>query len=359
MAKQGRNKGNASVKGVLDKAKAKQLAEAAEADVAAAALEEIMDIVDVTEFKLADAHVTASIIDALSGLYQTEVVYNIPKRSATGKKSWPVCKRMPNGYCKYEGKDNHMHILGISYQGALIAANVYGGLDFGVEGMPQLIEFGDKNYWVCEVYCHDLVRNNSYKRWQFEPEIKTTSSGGYYNDPFAMMTVQSKGVRNLILACIPQSIQTKWKQDFRDGKTPFDPQRVLEHGQRRITGATSNTRTEDTKKPPPKEKPKPKPKPNAEKPKPKTQGIQDLEQVCKQLAQKIGQPFEKILQWTGAKYDSPGKAMTSMVDAMTNPIALKTVRDEVAAYTPVENEEAGAEAEAGTEAGAQQEEMNL
>lgn len=356
MAKQEGSKGKKSVNEVLDNAKQKQNAEAEE-DVTAE-IAEMPEIMDVKDFRLIDKHVTASIMDAMSGVYQQEVVYNIPKRTQTGKTSWPACKRMPNGYCNYEGKDKHIHILGISYAGALIAASVYGGLDYGVRDMPVLMEFGDKPYWICEVYCNDLVRRNSYSRWQFELSIKS-SGGGFYTDEFAMLTVQSKGVRNMILACIPQRVQEVWKADYIAGRTPFDPQAVLEAGYRRQPEALPPKTGPDQlpgKSEKPKEKPKDKPKPEAEKPKPKTQGVQDLEEVCKQLAQKIGQPADKILQWTGAEYDSPGKAMTSMVNAMENPAALKTVRDLVAAYTPVEN---GTEAEGGAGASAEQEEMKL
>lgn len=268
-------------------------------------------VLEVEDFKLISEELQAEVISTVRSQFTGSVMYNIPRRSSNGKMSWPACDRMPNGYCPYKDTDKHIHIVDVGIHGALVAAGVYGNLEFGSEDAPTIREEGDKLYWVVEVFCNDLVRGNRIKRWEFEPVMKRDRSGGFYEDEFAMKTVQSKGIRNMILAIIPPQLRELWKQDYLAGREPFDPARVLETGGR---GTPQLPPKEEKKKLPPKKEKKEEKK--EEKKKANTQGSNDLSQVIKGFAEKHKLSPDLVGIWCDIEFETPGKAMLKMTQAM-------------------------------------------
>lgn len=268
-------------------------------------------VLEVEDFNLISETLQAEVIDTIRSQFTGSVMYNIPRRSPSGgKKEWPACAQMPNGYCSYKG-ENHIHIVDVGIHGALVAAGVYGNLDFGVKQRPTVAEENDKLYWICEVFCYDEIRGNKITRWEFEPVMKKTRGGGFYEDEFAMKTVQSKGIRNMILAILPPHLRELWKKDYLEGRTPFDPSRILEAGGR---GSPALPPKKEKKTPPPKEEKKDEKKQNNHSP--NSAGSNDLSTVIAQFADKYKVTPEIVGEWSSIEFDTPGQAMLNLTKAL-------------------------------------------
>lgn len=287
-------------------------------------------VLEVTDFNLISETLQAEVIDTVRSQFTGSVIYNIPRRSQTGRTHWPACDQMEGG-CSYDGQ-KHIHIVDVGIHGALVAAGVYGNLDFGVSEMPVVTEQGNKLYWVCEVYCHDLIRGNRITRYQFEPMLRKDKSGGFYENEFAMQSVQSKGIRGMILAILPPQLRELWKQDYLAGREPFDPSRILE------TGGRGNELPpgQQKKLPPKKEKEKTKKKEKSEndkeKPGPQTQGSNDLSEVINQFAEKHKLSVELVGAWSATAFETQGKAMLNMTQAMQDDNKSKEFLDSIKEY---------------------------
>lgn len=211
--------------------------------------EELVKLPDTEQFRIMDARLTNEIVDQLRGHFTEELVYNIP-RSGGSKNTHPECDRMKGG-CPYKGKTNHIHILGIGYQGALTAMRAYGQLKAYVQERPEVVEEADKLYWAAYAEVTDGHNGNALGRWYLETVLLTTKRGVIEKE-FASSVAQSKALRNCILGLIPRDLINAWLEDYRRGKAPFDPKRTKEMGYDKQT-----TSPQPSRRPRPKTQDKP------------------------------------------------------------------------------------------------------
>lgn len=238
-------------------------------------LEELVDIEASEEralYRVMDAALSREIVDAMRGHYTEELIYNYPRATSTGKKSWPLCDRM-KGSCSYKGLTNHIHIIGIGYQGALTAMRAYGQIDADISERPTQVDEGDRMYWAAYAEATDRHSGNRIARWYLQPVLMKTKKGFIENE-FGASVVQSKALRNVVLALLPRDLLNAWIEDYKAGRKPFDATRTKELGY--------NTPARGRKKQPPKEKSNPKPKP------PSANALRDFEAIVFQAAEKTG-----------------------------------------------------------------------
>ena len=212
--------------------------------------EELVKLPDTEQFRIMDARLTNEIVDQMRGHFTEELVYNIP-RTGGSKNTHPECDRMKNG-CPYKGKSNHIHILGIGYQGALTAMRAYGQLKAYIQERPEVVEEAEKLYWAAYAEVTDGHNGNALGRWYLETVLLTTRRGVIEKE-FASSVAQSKALRNCILGLIPRDLINAWLEDYRSGKKPFDPGRTKEMGYNKQTAPTTQA---------PKRQPKEKPAAN-------------------------------------------------------------------------------------------------
>lgn len=308
----GQKNGAASVTSVLEDAKK-------EAEAAEQAQEETLPVViEMGEVSMQSAGDYAAVINNLDQVYTSDVVYCYSVYSKSGKKEYPECK---NVGCTMIGRP-HGHIKGISYVGAQTAAQVYGGLDVQVSEKPHLVEFDDVEYYECEITGRDLVRGLVYKRYQYEILWKTGSGGSLYRDDNAPITVQSKGIRNMILMFIPKPLQDTWIADKLEGRPAFNPQAMIAAGGGTRMQQLANGKAKQIPESVP-EKPKDKPKPEPEKeskPKKPSAGEQTLQQVAKQMAERNEVSYSdiQIMNFAVAEFGRPAKATSGIGNALGN-----------------------------------------
>ena len=212
--------------------------------------EELVKLPDTEQFRIMDARLTNEIVDQMRGHFTEELVYNIP-RTGGSKNTHPECDRMKNG-CPYKGKSNHIHILGIGYQGALTAMRAYGQLKAYIQERPEVVEEAEKLYWAAYAEVTDGHNGNALGRWYLETVLLTTKRGVIEKE-FASSVAQSKALRNCILGLIPRDLINAWLEDYRSGKKPFDPGRTKEMGYNKQTAPAART---------PRRQPKEKPESN-------------------------------------------------------------------------------------------------
>lgn len=285
-------------------------------------------ILTVDDFQIMDAQMTSEVLSLVGGLYEPQVIYNYPKRSDKGKKSWKACKRMTYG-CPYDGKDNHIHIVDVGIHGARIAAQTYGSLEYGAEGMPIVVEQGGKFYWVVEVKCQDMIRNLSVSHWQFQDMIIRGGGGSLTEIEHGAAIVQAKGLRKVILSVIPPQLRRVWITDYLEGKEAFDPEKVLAlPGGRRGMADGNGNRTPPPTKPPEKKKEEPVPPTDSSdgesgssgKDKPKRppvagSGASDLQAVIKDVADRLDVDPKRVTEFT-TTYATMAQAMLELTRAL-------------------------------------------
>jgi hypothetical protein len=242
------------------------------------------------EFRVIDVELSHEIVGTLRGHFAQNLIYNIPRTSSRGKTSYPECDRMPGG-CPYKGKTNHIHILGVGYQGALTALRAYGRMSATVRDMPDMVEQGDKLYWAVYGEALDRHTGNELGRWYLEPVLRK-SGNRFIENEFGASIAQSKALRNVILALIPAKLMEGWIEDYKAGKEAFSLKRAKDMGY----GPDGSQ--------PPKREPKEKPKNKSNVP---TQGARDLAGVMKQLAEDLSgeasvlEEYYKSAGWTKAQ----------------------------------------------------------
>jgi hypothetical protein len=209
--------------------------------------EELVKLPDTEQYRIMDARLTNEIVDQMRGHFTEELVYNIP-RTGGSKNTHPECDRMKGG-CTYKGKSNHIHILGIGYQGALTAMRAYGQLKAYIQERPEVVEEAEKLYWAAYAEVTDGHNGNALGRWYLETVLLTTKRGVIEKE-FASSVAQSKALRNCILGLIPRDLINAWLEDYRKGKKPFDPGRTKEMGYNKQTAPAAQTPKRRTKKQP-------------------------------------------------------------------------------------------------------------
>ncbi len=191
---------------------------------------EMVEVDDDTQiaYRILDKHVTDEITNRLSGHFDQELIYNTPRRTASGKLSHPECDLMPYG-CSYKGKDKHIHIVGIGYQGALQAMRAYGGIEATVPNMPEVVDQGGKLVWAAYAEAVDMHTGVKLGRWYFQ-DYEMKSKGGRMENPFGASIAESKALRNVILALLPKDLLQIWKEDYKSGGKQLDHKRAEELG---------------------------------------------------------------------------------------------------------------------------------
>lgn len=305
--------------------------------------------VETADLKILDEHSTAEVLNMIQGLFEPEVVYNIPRRtrSGGGRRHWPACDRIPGG-CPYDG-DYHVHIVDVGIKGARIAAQTYGGLEYGPLNMPTIVEMGGKAYWTVEVACVDTIRGLKVNHWQFEEVIKKTRGGGFHEIEYGPAVVQSKGLRNVILNVIPPQLKRLWIKDYLSGRESFDPSHILDlpGGRKSMASGNSdkrsipqNTGKSDNKRPQVKNVTvsQPSDQNKAEEP-PPVEGSagMDLKQMTNVLAKKMGVDASE-LEGFSTSYDTQAKAMLDFARANNDEDEMNQLKARFTAWKGADSE---------------------
>lgn len=155
----------------------------------------------------------------IAGMYDPVGIYNIPRKSESGKLDWGGLCDIIN--CPYKNQDKHIHTLGVGIAGAKRAMSLYGNLEIMPEE-PHLIDGEGEKLWSCTATGIDHHNKNQIKlTYMQSASIKTREGKVFKNDNMPMI-VQSKAIRNVILFLVPGSIQQKWIDNYIAGKQPFD-----------------------------------------------------------------------------------------------------------------------------------------
>lgn len=161
----------------------------------------------------------------IAGMYDPIGIYNIPRKSESGKLDWGGLCDIIN--CPYKNQDKHIHTLGVGIAGAKRAMSLYGNLEIMPEE-PHLIDGEGEKLWSCTATGIDHHNKNQIKlTYMQSASIKTREGKVFKNDNMPMI-VQSKAIRNVILFLVPGSIQQKWIDNYVAGKQPFDNARTDE-----------------------------------------------------------------------------------------------------------------------------------
>lgn len=257
---------------------------------------------DEASFRIIDAKLSDEIVGTMRGHFAENLIYNIPRRTNTGRKEHRECDLMPNS-CPYKGKQPHIHVLGVGIQGALTAMRAYGRIHADIPSMPEMVEHGDRLYWAAYAVATDGHTGNEYGRWYFEPVMRKAGNKNIENE-FGVSIAQSKALRNVILALIPARLMESWIEDYKAGKKAFSAKSAKNMGYG----------------PKPKERrsrPKSNPEPNQKSTSNvKTPGERDLDTVIIQLSKDMKVNADDLASWATAYYETTGKAMLQLNRAM-------------------------------------------
>ena len=179
-------------------------------------------------FRIIDAGLTKEIREMMQGHYSQEYIYNYPRKSETGRKTWKECDLMRGG-CPYKGKVEHIHIVGVGIQGAMAAMRSYGEMDAEVVEKPRVVEEGGVNYWAACATAVDHHTGNKLTRWYHEPLLYSTRQGSREKDAGDGIA-QSKALRNVVLPLMPSDLMNEWLERYRSGGKPFDRQTATDMG---------------------------------------------------------------------------------------------------------------------------------
>jgi len=155
--------------------------------------------------------------DQIQGLFDPSGIYNIPKRSQTGKMDHgALCDAVK---CPYKGKENHIHTIGIGIAGAQRAMNLYGKLDIDPEE-PKIVDGDGEKLWSCKVSGIDGHNQNKISLTYMQSASLTTRDGRVIKNEYMPMIVQSKAIRNVILFLVPGDIKHNWIEDYQASLAP-------------------------------------------------------------------------------------------------------------------------------------------
>jgi hypothetical protein len=280
------------------------------------------------QFRLIDVELSSEIVGTLRGHFSENLIYNIPRRSSSGKTEHRECERMKGG-CPYKGQ-KHIHIVGVGYQGALTAMRAYGRMAVKVEDIPDMVEQGNKLYWAAYGDAIDRHTGNELGRWYLEPVMRK-AGGRYIENEFGASIAQSKALRNVILALIPAKLMEGWIEDYKAGKQAFDVQRAknMGYGPEPQKEAPERERKERTKT-----------KGNV-----KTPGERDLESVTEELAEQLCVEAEELSAFGSVQYDTQAKAMLGFNRALSDDILGSDISRKFTAWKS-KQEQSGEESEA-------------
>lgn len=282
--------------------------------------EELQELVDLERsqeeaaYRLIDAKLTGEIVDNLRGHFAVDLVYNIPRKSNTGKMSWKECDRMKGG-CSYKNQSKHVHTLGVGYKGMLVAVQAYGRMKLDVPEPPSVVEEDDRYYWAAYGTARDGHTGNQIGRWYLQPLMMKAGNSQRENEHAAHIA-ESKALRNAGLALLPPALLKAWLDDYRNGKEPFSPERAKEMGY-----------DEETEKEKPEEKRKPKEKSKSTT---KTGGQRDLAEATKELATKMKVDAKELEDFSAGYFDSiasAGKTFNRALDDKEGQTVYKSITE--------------------------------
>lgn len=270
---------------------------------------------------LVNVELSNEIVGTLRGHFSENLIYNIPRRSSSGRTEHRECERMKGG-CPYKGQ-KHIHIVGVGYQGALTAMRAYGRMVAKVEDIPEIVEQGDKLYWAAYGETIDRHTGNELGRWYMEPVMRKAGNKFIENE-FGASIAQSKALRNVILALIPAKLMEGWIEDYKAGKQEFSVQRAKDMGY----GPKPDDRPPERRK-----QERPKTRGNV-----KTPGERDLESVTKELAGQLSVDKEELSKFASVHFDTPGKAMLGFTRALEEEAELNEISTKFTAWKDKQGE---------------------
>lgn len=257
--------------------------------------------IEVAEFRVIDVAITQQIVDGLRGHFTTDLCYNIPRGSKSGLIEWPECDLVPGG-CRYKReKKTHIHIVGIGYEGAKEAMQVFGHLHVDVEERPTVIEEMGQAMWACKAVCEDTRTGAKLSRWSMKPYLEVRGSD-LVESEFAYLVVQSLAARNVILSMIPHALQKAWVEEYRRGAKDFSKPARKAKPKKKLPAKTEEPAPDDTK--------------NNVSPAAKEQ----LSKAVAQTAPKLGVPEELLAEFASdmTRFKTIAMATVNMVQANTD-----------------------------------------
>ncbi|MHC4687972.1 MAG: hypothetical protein ACYTEW_27275 [Planctomycetota bacterium] len=257
---------------------------------------------------LVNIELSSEIVGTLRGHFSENLIYNIPRRSSTGKTEHRECERM-KGRCPYKGQ-KHIHIVGVGYQGALTAMRAYGRMVARVEDIPEIVDQGDRLYWAAYGEATDRHTGNDIGRWYLEPVMRK-SGNKFIENEFGASIAQSKALRNVILALIPAKLMEGWIEDYKSGKQEFSVERAkaMGYGPQEQKEAPKRKRREKTK-------------PNSNT---STQGERDLESVTNELAEQLSVDSGELSRFSSVHYDTKARAILAFNRALHDELILNDI----------------------------------
>jgi hypothetical protein len=155
----------------------------------------------------------------IAGLYDPIGIYNIPRKSESGKLDWGgLCDVIQ---CPYKNQDKHIHTVGVGIAGAKRAMSLYGNLEI-MPDEPHMVDGEGEKLWSCTASGIDHHNKNQIKLTYMQSASIKTREGKIFRNENMPMIVQSKAIRNVILFLVPGSIQQKWIENYIAGKQPFE-----------------------------------------------------------------------------------------------------------------------------------------
>lgn len=270
-------------------------------------VDDILENIDLDQdvvFKILDRDLTKEIADGLSGHYSPELIYNKPFSTDSGKVDHGhVCDAMNYGRgCSYRDKNQtHIHVVGVGYQGSLVALRAYGQMSVTVEKCPELRDDGAGDLtWFAYSEATDHHTNITIGRWYGEKLMQATRKGARENE-HAMAIAQSKAMRNVILACLPRDLLEKWIADFKAGKKAFNPARTQQMGYNRQRQQAKSSK--DTT-------------PKQETVKPSVNKA--YKDMVGELAKKMNVPATRLTEFLASEYTTQGQRTLNANRALNN-----------------------------------------
>jgi hypothetical protein len=130
------------------------------------------------------------------------------------------------GYMVYKYPIGDTNICGVGINGILELRQHWGGIETRVVSIQKATR-NNKPGWEAEVEAADLFTGNKTSVKYFELISKPKKTGGYYDNPYAYITAQSKAKRNAIRELLPQAPLKLLAELALAGQTEFGEKDVI------------------------------------------------------------------------------------------------------------------------------------